>query len=79
MSEKSNYVSTNRSKHYLKCHLILVCKYRKAMLVAQVNDDAKRIFSSITENSDFEIEVMERAKTTFISLSATFHACLLHK
>ena len=49
------------------------------MLVAQVNDDAKRIFSSIAENSDFEIEVMERTKTTFISLSATFHACLLHK
>ena len=32
------------------------------MLVAQVNDDAKRIFSSITENSDFEIEVMETDK-----------------
>ena len=49
------------------------------MFVGQVNDDAKRIFSSIAENSDFEIEVMERTKTTFISLSATFHACLLHK
>lgn len=79
MSQKSNYVSTNRSKHYLECHLIFVCKYRKAMFVGQVNDDAKRIFSSIAENSDFEIEVMERTKTTFISLSATFHACLLHK
>lgn len=22
MSKKSNYISTNRSKHYLKCHLI---------------------------------------------------------
>src|SRR5690242_16159465 len=62
MSQKSNYVSTNRSKHYLKCHLIFVCRYRKAMLAAQVNDDAKRIFSSIAENSDFEIEVMETDK-----------------
>lgn len=62
MSQKSNYVSTNRSKHYLKCHLIFVCKYRKAMFVGQVNDDAKRIFSSIAENSDFEIEVMETDK-----------------
>ena len=62
MSQKSNYVSTNRSKHYLKCHLIFVCKYRKAMLAGQVNDDAKRIFSSIAENSDFEIEVMETDK-----------------
>ena len=62
MSKKSNYISTNRSKHYLKCHLIFVCKYRKAMLIGQVNDDAKRIFSSIAENSDFEIEVMETDK-----------------
>jgi putative transposase len=62
MSQKSNYISTNRSKHYLKCHLIFVCKYRKEMLIGQVDDDAKRIFSSIAENSDFEIEVMETDK-----------------
>ncbi|AYD48562.1 IS200/IS605 family transposase [Arachidicoccus soli] len=59
MSQKTNYISTNRSKHYLKCPLISVCKYRKAMLVGQLNDDVKRIFLSIAENSDFEIEVME--------------------
>lgn len=29
------------------------------MLVGQLNDDVKRIFLSIAENSDFEIEVME--------------------
>ncbi|HRE51459.1 MAG TPA: IS200/IS605 family transposase [Flavitalea sp.] len=62
MSQKSNYISTNRSKHYLKCHLIFVCKYRKSMLVGQVNDDAKRIFTSIASVSDFEIEVMETDK-----------------
>lgn len=59
MSKKSNYVSTNRSKHYLKCHLILVTKYRKNILVGQLNDDLKTIFQSIADNSDFEIEVME--------------------
>ena len=32
MSKNSNYRSTNRSKHYLKCHLIFVCKYRKKLL-----------------------------------------------
>ena len=26
MSKKSNYTTTNRSKHYLKIHLIFVCK-----------------------------------------------------
>ena len=59
MSTKTNYISTNRSKHYLKCHLIFVCKYRKPMLVGQLNDDIKQIFFSIASKSDFDIEVME--------------------
>lgn len=59
MSTKTNYISTNRSKHYLKCHLIFVCKYRKPMLVGQLNDDIKQIFLSIASKSDFDIEVME--------------------
>jgi len=59
MSKKSNYITTNRSKHYLKCHLILVTKYRRNILVGQLNDDLKSIFSSIADDSDFEIEVME--------------------
>ena len=29
MSKKSNYISTNRSKHYLKCHPHFITKYRK--------------------------------------------------
>lgn len=62
MSKKSNYISTNRSKHYLKCHLIFVCKYRKQMLVGQLNDDIKQIFQSIANGSEFEIEVMETDK-----------------
>lgn len=56
---QSKYISTNRSKHYLKCHLILVTKYRRNILVGQLNDDLKDIFSSIANNSDFEIEVFE--------------------
>jgi len=62
MSKKSQYTSTNRSKHYLKCHLIFVCKYRKSILVGQLNDDIKQIFQSIANSSDFEIEVMETDK-----------------
>ena len=34
MSKNPN--STNRSKHYLKCHLIFVCKYRKKLLVGKM-------------------------------------------
>lgn len=59
MSKKSQCISTNRSKHYLKCHLILVTKYRRNILVGQLNDDLKSIFQSIADNSDFEIEVFE--------------------
>ena len=57
MSKKSQYTSTNHSKHYLKCHLVLVTKHRRNILVGQLNDDLKSIFSSIADNSDFEIEV----------------------
>lgn len=62
MSKKNNYISTNRSKHYLKCHLIFVCKYRKQLLIGQLNDDMKAILQAITDKSDFEIEVMESDK-----------------
>lgn len=55
----SHYISTNRSKHYLKCHLILATKYRRNILVGRLNDDLKDIFTSIANGSDFEIEVME--------------------
>lgn len=55
----SHYIGTNRSKHYLKCHLILVTKYRRNILVGQLNDDLKDIFTSIANDSDFEIEVFE--------------------
>lgn len=59
MSISKDYTSTNRSKHYLKCHLIFVCKYRKPMLTGQLNDDLKQVFLSIADESEFDIEVME--------------------
>ena len=43
MSKKSNYITTNRSKHYLKIHLIFVCKYRKPLLMGNLNEDIKTI------------------------------------
>lgn len=55
----SNYISTNHSKHYLKCHLILVTKYRKNILTGKLNEDLKFTFQSIADKSDFEIEVFE--------------------
>ena len=55
----AHYITTNRSKHYLKCHLILVTKYRKSILVGKLNEDLKSVFQSIADTSDFEIEVFE--------------------
>lgn len=62
MRKQNHYIRTNRSKHYLKCHLIFVCKYRKELLVGQLNNDMKAILQSITDKSDFEMEVMETDK-----------------
>lgn len=59
MSKKSKYITTNHSKHYLKIHLIFVCKYHKPLLIGNLNEDMKTILESITNNSDFSIEVME--------------------
>lgn len=59
MSKKSHYRSTNRSKYYLKVHLIFVCKYRKKLLVGQLKDDMKQLLLNIANKSDFEIEVFE--------------------
>ena len=59
MSKSNNYTSTNHSKHYLKCHLILVTKYRKQLFIGNLDNDIKRIFQAIASISDFNIEVME--------------------
>jgi putative transposase len=59
MSKKSNYIKTNHTKHCLKIHLIFVCKYRKSLLVDDLDDDMKKILHNIATKSDFKIEVME--------------------
>lgn len=59
MSKKSNYLVTNRSKHYLKYHLIMVCKYRKKLLIDPLKKDLKSILQAIADRSDFEIELFE--------------------
>lgn len=59
MTQDSNYISTNRSKHYLKCHLIFVCKYRKELLTDPLKEDMKSILKAIADRSDFDIELFE--------------------
>ena len=54
-----DYQTTNRAKHNLKVHLILVCKYRKKLLVQGIKDSIKEIIKDIENNSDFNIIEME--------------------
>ncbi|WQT20572.1 IS200/IS605 family transposase [Helicobacter pylori] len=53
------HISTNRSKHNLKAHLILVCKYRKKLLQGDLNDFIKSVIDEIATQSHFIIIAME--------------------
>lgn len=55
-----NLKTTNHSKHFLKSHLIFVCKYRKKLFLNQkIADDMKQILFNVANESDFSIETME--------------------
>ena len=56
------YISKDLFKFIIKDHIILVCKYRKQLLVGAVEYDMKKIMRHISEMSDFDIEVMETDK-----------------
>lgn len=55
------YNSKTSCKYSLKARIILVCKYRKKLLLWWVNDDIKNIVFDISKMEDikFTIEVME--------------------
>lgn len=57
-----SYSSKNRHKYYLKCHLIFACKYRKKLLVGEINDFIKQTCCIISLKSDFAIDIMEPDK-----------------
>ena len=56
------FESTNRSKHNLKVHIVLVCKYKKRLIVRDVNESIKKLIRDIENKSDFEIIEMETDK-----------------
>ena len=55
----SSYFSKNHCKFSLKIHLILVCKYRKKLLLGKVDEDIKQVIFDIAKESNFKIDVME--------------------
>ena len=50
------------SKHILKAHLIFCVKYRNKLLQGKLNEHMKAILVEISENSDFNNEVIETDK-----------------
>lgn len=58
----NEYISHNWHKYYLKCHLIFVCKYRKKLLLNDVDIFVKNVFQRIANESDFSIDIMETDK-----------------
>ena len=56
--KESQYHSKRCAKFLLKVHLILVCKYRKQLLI-KLGDNCKQIMFEISQISDFTIDTME--------------------
>jgi len=56
--KKEQYHSKASAKYLLKIHLILVCKYRKQLLI-EIGEDCKQIMFEISKISNFTIDTME--------------------
>lgn len=53
------YLKKNRTKFFLKIHLIMVCKYRKQLLKHEIDKDLKNIILEVSNKSQFTIDIME--------------------
>jgi len=56
--KKEQYHSKASAKYLLKIHLILVCKYRKQLLI-EIGEECKQIMFEISKISNFTIDIME--------------------
>jgi putative transposase len=56
--QKEQYHSKASAKYLLKIHLILVCKYRKQLLI-ETGEYCKQVMFEISQVSNFKIDTME--------------------
>ena len=56
------YHTGSHCKYLLNSHLIFVVKYRKKLLVGDMDDAMKQVLFEVGQESDFAIEVMETDK-----------------
>ena len=59
---QNRYNRRNRRKYNLKVHIVLVTKYRKALLQNGIDDFAKRAISYLADQNDWTIIAMETDK-----------------
>ena len=55
----------NRRKYNLKVHIVLVTKYRKALLQNGIDDFVKRAISCLADQNDWTMIAMRQTKTLF--------------
>lgn len=56
------YNCGNHNKHLLQVHLIFVCKYRKKLLVGELEEDMKQVLFEIASDSNLIIKTQETDK-----------------
>jgi putative transposase len=56
------YYTTSHSKFNIKFHLIFVIKYRKKILIGDLNNSLKQLCLDISLHSDFSIDILETDK-----------------
>ncbi len=59
---QNRYNRRNRRKYNLKVHIVLVTKYRKALLQNGIDDFVKRAISYLADQNDWTIIAMETDK-----------------
>ena len=59
---RSRYNHRNRRKYDLKAHIVLVTKYRKALLQNGIDDFVKRAISYLADQNNWAIIAMETEK-----------------
>jgi len=59
---QDRYTHKNRRKFNLKAHIVLVTKYRKPLLVSDIDDFLKRSCSYLAEQNSWNVIAMETDK-----------------
>ena len=75
---QNRYKRRNRRKYNLKVHIVLVTKYRKALLQNGIGGFVKRVISYLAEQNDWAIIAMETDRDhihILLEYDATEHIC----